>query len=100
MIYYFCNATVSLAIDESILRKPSRRYPINVNQNGACNSTKACFRAFFYCLKLHFLQPEQSLLAADVAGGYALLARKRVATLTPIETPWRARPRPRGARRV
>ena len=34
-----------------------------------------------------------TLLAANVAGGYALLARKRVATLTPIETPWRARPR-------
>ncbi len=34
-----------------------------------------------------------TLLAANVAGGYALLARKRVATLTPLEKPWRSRPR-------
>ncbi len=34
-----------------------------------------------------------TLLAANVAGGYALLARKRVATLTPLETPWKTRPR-------
>lgn len=34
-----------------------------------------------------------TLLSANVAGGYALLARKRVATLTPLEAPWRAKPR-------
>lgn len=34
-----------------------------------------------------------TLMAANIAGGYALLARKRVASVKPLESPWRVRPR-------